>query len=224
MNSINYQCNSIFSQIELNMNNNRFWLPISCRENEIATINDFIEQFFSKKKSMLMIITGNKSTGKTISVLHCYRMSIYKKQIRFVDCDHYSPIQNLNNSQERMIILDNLKNANEIDKIINFYRDLNVGIICISRKHMSFDFLPKDYSISAINYGMYSVEQLIVILREYLICSQFKNNNSLPESVLEDITNHVRAKNLTAFETLKLLFEYFKCDLFGDHKNKMNIY
>lgn len=204
----------------------RFWFPIACREREIATINDFIEQFFAKQKSMLLVITGRRSTGKTLSIWHCYRMSAHQKQIRFVDCDHRQMVPNISDSpnSERMIILDNVECGSEIDKIINYYRDLNVGIICVSRKQMNFNFLPNNYSISVINYGMYSEEQLVVILKESLACSQFRDDVSLYDKVLIEIANHACAKNLTALDAQKLLFDHLNHNLFENNKNKTNVY
>jgi len=165
-------------------------IPLPCRENEISSIMNFIQDAFSSdepinndskrskkgktkditiSKPTIMFVSGNPGTGKTASIKFCIQQSESPERIMFIN----AKIQSIAYFTEKDVIpkvyvIDEVESYTSISNIIDNGKRLHYSLIFISNVHddSTIQKVTTGLMIQKIRFESYNENDILRILTE----------------------------------------------------------
>ena len=189
-----------------NITKQGLWMPLPCRESEIAFINDFLENGIKSKNPSILIITGPKNSGKSSALIICSKMSFFESSIFFIDLQKVNHCHLQQDGEtnvnliynERILIFDEtffrnkkiiiLENClpEKHSNVIYFFLARNCPIVIVCRDLPKLNFIPNLVNISCLNFSKYTRNQIIDIMKERM--------ESASDAVADDVLIYIASK------------------------------
>lgn len=169
---------------------------VVCREEQLKTILHSIDVYHSFGKGYNLLLCGRTGTGKTATLNHLRKQSVFLQYItcsidnspskllaRLIGLDNYRRSDNLIyklldklNKEPRGIIIDEIDKVRDLPRVLEIlniiYREKQVPIIIATKNFKFIKLLPEDIKLTLflkpIFFNLYNMSELKTILEERL--------------------------------------------------------
>jgi hypothetical protein len=190
-----------------------FWSPLPCREVEIAIINDFLRRSFAEASPRVLVVVGDRKSGKTSALKLCASMSPHAPRIRFVDSSTFLDFPDLPDSptERNVLVFDDFPSDLSLLEIADICGSVNYSMVFVSDKALNYCEIPVKFVPSILNFGRYGYNQFVEILRE-----KVRNFQCVPLPVLQHIAGRIAQSGGTVPDAVEWLTATLRTALADD--------
>jgi hypothetical protein len=179
-----------------------FWSPMPCREAEISFISEFMRRSFSSEMPRVLVVLGDRKTGKTSALNLCASMSLYGSRIRFVNSPEFFHFRDFPEftPERNLVVFDNFNSSFPLHEIVEGFARANYSMVFVSAEPLVICEISIVYCPSVLNFGRYSSSQFVEILKEKIgVCS------AVPQELLAQIAAKVSRSRGTVPDAVAFL-------------------
>jgi hypothetical protein len=181
-----------------------FWSPLPGREPELLALNDFIRGSFTSATPRALVVTGPPQSGKTSCLQLCASMSVYARQIRFVEDSSSFPF--LNGAEfvvdRHLVIFDNFTAEIPVGPVVAAFSEANWSTIFVTVHVLDICEIPMQFCSGIVSFGRYSFGQIVEILKEKTI-----GVGEIPEGLFPRIAEEVMKRRGGVLEAMDVFLQ-----------------